>query len=183
MKWIAGTCIAMAIAFAVPAHGKDQTQLSPAATTSNSNDAWIRETDVSEMDDSKGIYLRTRSMRQVADRRGRKYRPILWILCAEKNTGIVINFGGLYVAGVSSYGQVTWRTDQDKAWTYAFEGTSDNQALGLWGEDGVRLVKRLMGKTRFLVEATPVNERAVTMEFSLVGLDAKLPEIRQACGW
>lgn len=146
-------------------------------------DIWTLKTDISQMDDSKVVTLHTKSKKPVRDKFKRAYRPTLWMVCREGRTNFYIDFGGLFMSSSSRHGEVTWRIDKDEPIVWEFSVSGDNQALGLWGGDSAFFIKKLIGKSRFLVRATPFSESPVETEFSLAGLDAKLPELRQACNW
>lgn len=145
---------------------------------------WHVSKEVSKIDDSVNVFMHVSAKETVKDRFGAADYPTLWIVCRENSTDIYINFAGNFMADSGGYGRVISRVDKEKAVTKSWRESTDNSALGLWGGgSAIPFAKSLFGHDTLLIQATPFNDNALTIEFPITGLDEAIKPLREACHW
>ena len=84
----------------------------------------------------------------------------------------------------SSYGDVTYRIDDQKARTVEFEASGNNRSLGLWsGGRAIPEIKRLFGGETMIARMTPYSQNPFTATFNITGLEETIEPLRKACHW
>lgn len=145
---------------------------------------WRLAVGSSPIDDSKTVVMSTEASSPVSDKFGRTYTPELYIRCAESVTAMYVNFDGMFMADTGSYGSVTLRVDEQRAFTLSMQESTNNESLGLWrAPDSVRFIHRLRGGEELTIRVTPYSESPVTTTFPISGVDRGLHSIRQTCQW
>jgi len=146
---------------------------------------WYVSEETSQIDDSKTVTLSTVSTTTIPDRYGRRQgKASLVLRCMENTTSMYMKFNGNFMADHGSYGNVTMRIDDKKAFTRSMKESTDNMALGLWsGGRSIPVIKKLMKGDELIVRATPFNESSYTMTFNIKGLAEKVVPLRKACHW
>lgn len=146
---------------------------------------WLARRDSSAITDDTNHFL---SVQSVGAHQCRQYgNPssiTLMARCLEDTTALLI-YGDCHVAsGFGGYGEVTWRTDDDKAQSRSFEASTDSQALGLWsGGRSIPAIKELFGKERLVVRFTPFGMSPIEIPFDITGLEEAIAPLREECGW
>lgn len=146
---------------------------------------WTARTRVSEFEDTTDVFLSTPSKAPLmcSDFGGQR-EATLMIRCLENTTAVIINTHCHVASGFQGYGEVDVRIDDEAAFNRSFDASTDNSALGLWnGGSAIPFVKRLLDKETLRLRFTPFNKSPVTAEFDISGLDAKIGELRDNCGW
>lgn len=144
--------------------------------------SWTKTTSVSPVDDSTTVLLRQTADTPVQSRFSlRSSKPELFIRCMENTTALFIDYGFYLTIGEL---RVTSRVDKEPARTLQWRTSTDHEAVGLWrGGSSIPFIKSLIGKEQLFVRLTPWGEAPVSTTFSLVGLDEKIGEVAEACGW
>jgi type VI secretion system protein VasI len=146
---------------------------------------WYARKDTSAMTDDTNHFVSTTSIGYHQCSQFGTSGPItLWVRCMEDTTALIISGDCHLASGFDGYGEVTWRTDDDKAVTRSFEASTNNQSLGLWsGGRSIPAVKELFGKERLVVRFTPFSMSPVEATFDITGLEEAIGPLRQECGW
>lgn len=154
---------------------------SPAASAS----AWLALTETSSMTDDTNHFVSVQSESFQQCRQYGNTGPItLTARCLEDTTAIMIHGDCHLASGFSGYGEVTWRTDEDKPTTRQFEASTDSSALGLWsGRQSIPAIKELFGKERLVVRFMPFGMSPVEATFDISGLEEAIGPLREECGW
>jgi type VI secretion system protein VasI len=158
-----------------------EVEAAPAAPVSK----WSASVEKSAMTDDTNHFLSTTSTGYHQCGQFGSSGPIsLWIRCLEDTTAIIISGNCHLASGFDGYGDVTWRTDDDKPVTRSFDASTDSQALGLWsGRQAIPAIKELFGKERLIVRFTPFGMSPVEATFDIAGLEESIDPLRQECGW
>ncbi len=147
---------------------------------------WLVNKTTSAITDDTNHFVQTRSTNSVQCRPfSQASTPLtLTARCMENSTAIMVMGDCQFASGFSGYGEVTWRTDDDKARTRNFEASTDSLALGLWsGKQSIPVIKELLGKKRLVVRVTPFGLSPVEATFDITGLEEAIKPLRQECGW
>ncbi|MFZ2869635.1 type VI secretion system-associated protein TagO [Zavarzinia sp.] len=145
---------------------------------------WRVVTEVSPIDDSRNVYLSVASDAEIADRFGRPVRPALHLACRENVTSLWLNFGGLFMADIQGFGDVTVRVDAERARRISMRASTDHEALGLWtGGQAVPFIQGLFGRENLFVRAVPFSSGAVDLTFAIGGLAEAVKPLATACHW
>lgn len=146
--------------------------------------AWGVRRDKSKIDDSKSVFGTLESKEENTGRYGKPYRVRMQARCMENTTAIYWVFGGEFMADNASWGKVTFRFDDTKAFERVLDVSSDNKALGLWsGGKAIPFLRRLAKTKTLLMRYTPYNESSRTVEFLLEGTQEVVKEIAETCNW
>lgn len=179
------------------AKAKEDVPVSSTSTSSDSNEKvsekppvkevsnWYVREETSQIDDSKTVTLSIVSSTTIPNRYGRgQGKASLILRCMENTTAMYMKFNGNFMADIGSYGNVTMRIDDSKAFTRSMNESTDNMALGLWsGGRSIPVIKKLMKGDSLVVRATPYNESSYTMTFPIKGLSKEIVPLRKACHW
>lgn len=148
---------------------------------------WNVSEEVSPMDDSRNVYLSTRSNEAVPGRYGRStVRPTLYVRCVENTTALVLHMDGHHMASSEyhTWGHVDMRIDDGKAFTKSMRQSTNNRSLGLWsGGTSIPVIRQMFGADQLIVRATPYSESPITMTFDISGLEEEITPLREACHW
>jgi type VI secretion system protein VasI len=77
--------------------------------------------------------------------------------------------------------QVRWKTDQDAIVTEAWQPSTDGKAV--FAPNAVYFIKRLIGKSTFIVNLEPYNSAPSTLSFPIQGIGDEVRPLREACKW
>ena len=146
---------------------------------------WAIIKDTSAMTDEETVFVSTQSNESVPCRAyGTASELTLMLRCMEKTTAIFIT-GDCHVAsGFESYGDVTFRVDENKAQTRSFDASTDSAALGIWsGKRAIPLVKELFAGAKLTVRFTPFGMSPVEATFDVTGTELAVTDLRSACSW
>lgn len=145
---------------------------------------WRLVTEVSPIDDSGNVYLSVTADAEIADQFGRRTRPMLTLACRENATSLWLNFGGLFMADIQGFGDVTVRADAERARRISMRASSDHEALGLWsGGQAIPFIRGLFGRETLFVRAVPFSGRQVDLTFPIAGLAEAAKPLAAACHW
>ena len=148
---------------------------------------WQVSEEVSAMDDSKSVYLYTRSNEPIPGRYGRSIaRPTLTVRCVENTTSLILNMDGHFMASSEyhTWGHVDLRIDDGQAFTKSMRESTNNRSLGLWnGGNSIPVIKQMFGADQLTIRATPHSESPMTMTFDITGLEDEIAPLREACHW
>lgn len=148
---------------------------------------WYVSEEVSPMDDSRNVYLSTRSSEAVPGRYGRStVRPTLYVRCVENTTALILHMDGHHMASSEyhTWGDVDMRIDDGKAFTKPMTQSTNNRSLGLWsGGTSIPVIRQMFGAEQLTVRATPYSESPMTMTFDISGLEEEIAPLREACHW
>lgn len=158
----------------------------PVTTTAPAIGKWKTRLDKSRMTDQTTVVLSVDAEQPVYC--GSIYgnpTPTLIVRCSENTTAIYLSVGcHMTSSRYNSYGDVTYRLDDDKAKTRGFVESTDNKALGLWrGKSAIPFIKSMLGHDQMITRFTPFSESAVTATFNIAGLDKAVQPLREACNW
>ena len=145
---------------------------------------WTVLTDKSKIDDSNRVMLILNADEPVPGRFSRQVTPSLIIRCMENVTSVYLEFDGLFMSDNQGYGRVTFRVNKNPAFEKEMSASTNNKALGLWsGGSSIPFIKQLLDGETLVVRATPYNESARTMEFSIKGISNAVAPVRKECKW
>ncbi|MGP9679943.1 type VI secretion system-associated protein TagO [Halomonas sp. AOP27-A1-41] len=148
---------------------------------------WRVSEEISPMDDSKNVYLSTRSNETIPGRYGRSTaRPTLYVRCVENTTALVLHMDGHHMASSEyhNWGHVEMRIDDGRAFTKSMRQSTNNRSLGLWnGGSSIPVIRQMFGADRLIVRATPYSESPMTMTFDISQLEDEIAPLREACHW
>lgn len=138
----------------------------------------------SKLDDSISYILIAISDEKVDKTEGLGGYGTIGIACSKNTTRILFQVGSQYLSDTGNYNRVSYRLDKEKSDTISMDVSEDGDALGLWsGAVSIPLIKKMFGHEKMVVEITPYRETAVTMEFTIKGLEEAIKPLREACGW
>lgn len=148
---------------------------------------WQASEDVSPMDDSKNVYLYTRSNEPIPGRYRRSIaRPTLTLRCVENTTALILNMDGHFMASSEyhNWGHVEMRIDDGNAFTKSMRESTNNRSLGLWnGGSSIPVIKQMFNADQLTMRATPHSESPMTMTFDISELEEEIAPLREACHW
>lgn len=145
---------------------------------------WFVSKSTSKIDDSPTVVLKNYSNEIISGRFGRDDKATLVLRCMENTTNLYFTFAKNFMADIGSYGNVTYRLDDEPARTINMGESSDNEALGLWsGGRSIPVIKQMFGHDELTVRATPYNESSITMTFNVSDLQEDIKPLREACHW
>lgn len=146
---------------------------------------WQVTTAQSKIDDSKGVFLYIESDDDIPGKYGgQRAKASMVIRCMEGTTAMTLQFADHFMADNNGYGDVTFRVDDKKAITKGLDESTDNSALGLFnGGSSIPFIRSLFGANRLIVRATPFNESALTVTYSIAGLEETIKPLRETCKW
>ncbi|WP_438455400.1 type VI secretion system-associated protein TagO [Vreelandella venusta] len=148
---------------------------------------WRVSEEISPMDDSKNVYLSTRSNETIPGRYGRSTaRPTLYVRCVENTTALVLHMDGHHMASSEyhNWGHVEMRIDDGRAFTKSMRQSTNNRSLGLWnGGSSIPVIRQMFGADQLIVRATPYSESPMTMTFDISQLEDEITPLREACHW
>ena len=154
----------------------------PAAPVSK----WHVETETSAITDTATIFLSVKSTGYVQCRPyGQSSGPLtLYARCLENTTALLIVGDCQFASGFGGYGEVTFRTDKDKAKNLNMQESTDSQSIGLWnGGRAIPAIQSLFGKERLTVRVTPFGMSPIEAVFDIAGLEEASKPLREACSW
>ena len=133
------------------------------------------------MTDQMSHFLRVNSIGYVQCSQYGDSGPLtLWVRCHEDTTALIISGDCHLASGFQGYGEVTMRTDDDKATTRSFEASTDNSALGLWtGGRSISVIQSMFGKERLVVRLTPFSMSPIEATFEIAGLEEAVKRHRE----
>ena len=144
---------------------------------------WVLTQEVSKIDDSINVFVMILSENDVIKRFGGSAPVTFLMRCMENTTSIYFSMDN-FLSDIQSYGVITIRLDDQRAFDKRFVASTDNSALGLWrGGAAIPFLKQLKGKKRLIARITPFNESSVTAEFNIDGIDEYIDAIGKQCGW
>jgi type VI secretion system protein VasI len=146
-----------------------------------SSTGWMVSTDVSEIDDSRSVFVQLSATTPVYYSYGRSHVPMLTLRCSEGTTAAYIDWGEFLG---SDDLPVEVRVDSSAARERRWDISSDNQAAGLWyGGTAIPFIQSLIDSNKLVVRLTPYSESPVTATFVTTGFRQHASQLAQACGW
>lgn len=148
--------------------------------------SWNVWTETSAMTDDTNVFMSVESKEDVYCGRFRTPEPAtLHVRCMENRTSVYYRAEcHLTSSSYNDNGHITFRLDDTKARTMAFEVSSNNRALGLWsGRKAIPFAKAMFGQNQILMRVTPYGENAHTATFNIAGLKEAIVPLREACHW
>lgn len=145
--------------------------------------AWQTSRSTSPVDDSETIALIQEARGLYTDRYGNSGRANLQILCEENTTGIAIVFPELYTSDNGGLGKVTFRADQNEAFSVQMIASNDHSSLALISGDAIRTIKKILDANTLFAQTLTVNEPIVRVEFDVSELTRLIAPVRENCGW
>ncbi len=162
----------------------DEEQVAPAIEATSDLGRWTLSEDKSAFDDSRTVVLSIESNENVRGQFGAPGPAMMYLRCMENTTSVYLWINDLFLSDIQGYGVVDYRIDDRKAAKLRAESSTDNKALGAWsGGEAIPFIKEMLGGGRIAFRATPYNESPVEFTFDLVGLDAAVAPLREACAW
>lgn len=145
---------------------------------------WTVEEDKSAFDDTQTVILFLDADQEIPGQYGGSTTPSLILRCMEDRTSVYLTMGDYFLSDIQGYGNVDYRIDDTKAQVARMSSSTDNHALGLWsGGASIPFIKQLATGEKLALRITPYNESPRELSFSLTGLNAVLPKLREACSW
>lgn len=146
---------------------------------------WSVQEETSKITDEKTVILTLDSEERVNCGWNRGSHISIVIRCMEKKTALYFNTGCHMTSSTyDDYGNITYRLDSTPAQTVSGRSSTDSKALGLWsGSTAIPLIKKMFGKSSFVVRMTPYGENPFTATFSIHGLEQAIMPLRKSCNW
>ena len=145
---------------------------------------WVLVENRSKLDDSVSYVIMAISDEKVDETEGLGGYGNIGIVCSKNATRILFHVGSHYLSDTGKYNRLTYRFDKEKPNTISMGVSEDGTALGLWsGSTSIPLIKKMFGHEKMVVEITPYRKTAVTMEFSISGLEEAIKPLRESCKW
>lgn len=117
------------------------------------------------------------------DLRFKSIYPVLEVRCLENETALLLHFDGAVMSDSDGYGDVTFRIDDDEAFTRRLSESTDRQALGLAGSESISLIQELFGANTLLIHANPYGQSPISFELDISDLEEASKPLRTACDW
>lgn len=145
---------------------------------------WQKSTEVSELTDDKNVFVHLDSEDTIRGPYGGEGRARIWLRCMENTTAVILHFNDHFMSDIQGFGKVEYRLDEESLSSINASASTDNKALGLWsGSQAIPFIKRMLGKERLIVRATPYSESRLTVTFDIRGVDEATTELRETCNW
>ncbi len=157
----------------------------PKAESLPSKGAWITSTETSKLTDQKSVFLSVQSDEVIDCGWNNGSKISLHLRCQENSTDVFFVTDCHMASGsYSSYGDIEYRVDSEKAKKVNGTASTDNKALGLWGGGkSIPVIKQMIGKEKIVVRMTPYSESPFTATFNIAGLDEAIKPLRNECRW
>jgi type VI secretion system protein VasI len=121
----------------------------------------------SPLDDSRNVYLSTRSLQMTLGTLRLPVTPTLHLRCAENTTSIFVTWETVLD---NESVEVTTRIDKLPAKSNYWNVSTDFEAVGLWnGAEAIPFIRSLFGHDRLLVRVTPYGDSPPTAVFNIEG--------------
>jgi type VI secretion system protein VasI len=145
---------------------------------------WEIEFQVSQLDDSQGVFLWLESEQDVSGPYSQPGPLFLHLRCFENTTSAVFYFNDHFMSSIQGYGRIQYRIDDRDSSTIDTEESTNNMALGLWqGRRAIPWIKEILDGEQLIVRATPFNGSMIEATFDIRGTAAAVDELRSTCGW
>ena len=157
----------------------------PSTKSKEFSSKWRSRSNSSDLTDKTNVFL-TLDSNEVIDCGWNGGAKISLILrCSENTTAVLLSTGcHMTSSNYNDYGKVTYRLDKNPASAVNMQESTNNRTLGLWsGGKSIPFIKRMFGKQKMLVRATPFNENPFTATFDISGVEKEIKPLRQSCGW
>lgn len=156
----------------------------PVNETRLTSSAWNVSVETSEMTDDTNVFISVESDEAV-DCGWSTQKTTLVLRCKENTTSAYFVTGcHMTSSRYNSYGDVTYRLDDENSKTVGFEESTNNRSLGLWrGNRAIPFIKALSGHEQLLVRMTPFSENSFTVRFNIADLENVVQPLRDACHW
>lgn len=149
--------------------------------TANIAGSWQIASQISPTDGSRSIYLHLDSSALTFDRARQPIRPTLWIRCQNNQTSLYVAWDA-YLG--TYHGDVQYGVDSAPLGTASWLLAEDRETMGLWTDgDAIPFIKKLFGSEALVMKVTPYNDRVLTGQFELTGIETAVAPVREACGW
>jgi type VI secretion system VasI family protein len=149
--------------------------------SAHSQEPWIVSEEQSPLDDSRNVYLSTRSLQMTLGTLRLPVTPTLHLRCAENTTSIFITWESFLDMEST---EVTTRIDKLPAESSYWNVSTNFEAVGLWnGADAIPFIRSLFGHDRLLVRVTPYGDSPQTAVFNIEGLAEAAGPLMAACHW
>ncbi|MBJ8746077.1 type VI secretion protein [Citrobacter farmeri] len=140
---------------------------------------WQTSIDSSPIDDSKNVIISLSSNNYISTRFGETVSPDLVVSCREGKTQLYINWK--QYLGLDST-TMLHRIDTKKAVNKTWLLSTDNNAVFYYGKT-LPFIKELSSAKTLFARVVPYGENPVDAKFDLIGMEAALKPLRQACKW
>lgn len=144
---------------------------------------WRTSSSRSEMTDFTNHYLWTQAQGTLRDRYGRSISPSLQVRCQENVTSIYL----LADEFLSTQPiRVEYRIDDGPVRNARWAVSTDYEAAGQWrGAGAIPFLRQLVDARaeRLTLRYTPHGSSPRTVSFDVSGIDRRIADVRQACGW
>ncbi|WP_193090836.1 type VI secretion system-associated protein TagO [Halomonas colorata] len=148
---------------------------------------WRVREETSPMDDSKSVFLSTKSNERIPGRYGSPSgNATLYVRCVENTTALVLQMNGNHMTSSQyhDWGHVQMRIDDKQAFTKSMNASTNHQSLGLWrGGQSIPVIQRMFDAELLTMRATPYSESPITMTFDISQLKDEIAPLREACHW
>lgn len=166
-------------------YDKEAGRTPTAETFSAPKGKWAIRKETSKLTDQPTVIMSVDSDEVINCGWNRGDRVSLVLRCMENKTVLYFNTGCHMASGsYTSYGDINYRIDSDKAQKVSGDASTDNRALGLWsGGRSIPVIKQMFGKSTLVARMTPYSESPFTATFNIAGLDESIAPLREACNW
>lgn len=148
---------------------------------------WRAREETSPMDDSKSVFLSTKSNERIPGRYGNAPgNATLFVRCVENTTALILQMNGNHMTSsrYHDWGHVQMRIDDKQAFTKSMNASTNHQSLGLWsGGQSIPVIQRMFDADLLTMRATPYSESPITMTFDISQLKDEIAPLREACHW
>lgn len=143
---------------------------------------WYKQVKISELDDSKNIFLTLDAENSFTNWLDNSQKPSLNLRCKEGKTEAYVNIGMPFQPEYE-YGKqnLKVRYGKDKSQVVNFSESSDQEAV--FFPQPIAAIKKMLTKEQLVIEVKPFNQGTEVIAFDLNGLDRALIDLRKACSW
>lgn len=142
---------------------------------------WRLETDTSQFDDSRTVYLTLDADKKIQISPHDSVLPTMFLRCRENTTAAFVNYD--HFLGSDDI-RVEYRIDKLPSIKDTWFISSDHNAAGLWrGMSAIPFIRRLVDKNQLVIRLTPYSQSPAVVSFDISGLREPLSELAKTCNW
>ena len=146
---------------------------------------WDREEWLSDTTGFRNLSFSLSSFVEIASLSGHlSLTPVFVVQCVEDRTNLYVAWKRfISTGGLDHQHPITYRIDGGSAVVAIWSVSEDYAATGLWGGEGIGLLRELSGAVRFLVETSPHGEDSLVVDFDITGSERVIAAIADRCHW
>jgi len=148
------------------------------SSLSNSLGKWTKNESISEIDDTKTVFLSLSAEKNVYGSYGTSATPSLILRCSENKTEAFIAWG-IFINLQDT--KVSVRLDKEPAKKSFWSLSTDGKATFV--NNSINFIKELAKHKKLTVQVTPYSSGSVVTTFALDGIENAIKPIRETCSW